>query len=97
MCLEFDLAELEKSLCELLEAETLAPLVKIAQGGMEEKAARGREEKEVMLGAMGLFGGGGGKSHGGLGGRGKNCIQGLLCLLFMGCGSNNGEERVLRQ
>lgn len=49
-----------------------------------------------MLGAMGL-GGGGEKSHGGPGGRSRNCIQGLLCFLCMGCGSNNDGKRALRR
>lgn len=50
-----------------------------------------------MLVALGLLGVEVEKIHGGLGERGRNCIQGLLCLFCMGCGSNNGEKRVLRQ
>lgn len=46
---------------------------------MEEQAVRGREEEEVMLGAVG-FGGGGKKGHGGTGGEKQELHPGFALL-----------------
>jgi len=46
---------------------------------MVEQAASGKEEKKVMLGAMG-FGVEVKKDMEGLGMKGRSCIQGSLCL-----------------